>query len=71
MSSENYITRYYGVPAAIGGRVRYTGSGQPQLGTIEAVDGARLRIRLDGQSFVGLYHPTWELEYLDAVAQAA
>ena len=71
MADAAYINRYYGVPAAIGGRVSYTGSGQPQLGTIVSVDGARLRIRLDGQSFVGLYHPTWEIEYLDAEVQAA
>jgi hypothetical protein len=61
----DYINRQYGVPARIGGRVSYTGIGKPQHGTIVSVDGARLRIKLDDKpDFVGLYHPTWELEYL-------
>lgn len=63
----DYINRQYGVPARIGGRVSYTGSGKPQHGTIVSVEGGRLRIKLDDKPhYVGLYHPTWELEYLDA-----
>lgn len=64
MSMEN-IRHYYGVPAQEQGRVSYTGSGQPQPGTIIAADGARLRIQLDGQEFVGIYHPTWEITYIE------
>lgn len=60
-----FLRDYYGVPATQGGRVIYTGSGQPQQGKIVSVEGARLRIKLDGQQYVGLYHPTWELEYLE------
>ena len=63
--STDYIQRQYGVPATIGGRVNFTGSGRSQPGTIVSVEGARLRIQLDGETYVGLYHPTWELEYLD------
>ena len=57
-----------GVPAKIGGRVRYTGSadGKPREGTIIGTRGGYLRIRLDGAKVAGSYHPTWELEYLDA-----
>lgn len=66
--SVEYLSRQYGVPAAIGGRVSYTGSGKPHLGTIISVEGARLRIQLDGQTHVGLYHPTWELEYLEGAS---
>lgn len=64
-----YIRDYYDVPANRGQRVKYTGDctkrGKPKLGTITGADGARLRIRMDGDSFSNLYHPTWELEYLD------
>lgn len=64
----DYIRRYYGVPAVEQGRVRYTGGQTPQDGTIIRADGARLRIQLDGQEFVGVYHPTWELTYLNGEA---
>lgn len=64
----DYISRQYGVPVSIGGRIRYTGDAQPQLGTIVSVEGARLRIKLDGQAHVGLFHPTWEIEYLEGAA---
>lgn len=64
--SFSHMRDQYGVHATQGGRVIYTGSGAPQLGTIVSAEGARLRIRLDDRpDYVGLYHPTWELEYLD------
>ena len=59
-----YICRYYGVPAEVGGRVRYTGGGRNVEGTIVGYRGPYLRIRLDGETHVGSYHPTWELAYL-------
>jgi|JI8StandDraft_1071087.scaffolds.fasta_scaffold248454_3 hypothetical protein len=66
--SLDYIRTAYNVPAKKGGRVRYTGDctklGEPKLGTITGTEGARLRIRMDGDSFSNIYHPTWELEYL-------
>lgn len=64
-ASADYISRQYGVPVTIGGRIRYSGDDQPQDGTIVSVEGARLRIKLDGSDYVGLYHPTWEIEYLE------
>ncbi len=53
-----------GVPAKRGGRVRYTGGKSPQLGTIRSAKNGYLRIQLDGEKYIGSYHPTWELEYL-------
>ncbi|MEV0367544.1 hypothetical protein [Nocardia fusca] len=61
--SMQYVRWYYGVPAKRGGRVRYTGEGEPRLGTITSAD-HRLRIRLDGEKHTRIFHPTWELEYL-------
>ena len=76
--SMEYIRKTYGVQAKRGGRVRYTprkNSGDyastmieakpPRLGTITGADGARLRIRLDGDKRAMPYHPTWGIEYLD------
>lgn len=68
--SIEYIRKTYGVPAKRGGRVRYTGAKEPQLGTIVATDGAYLKIRLDGKKHALPYHPTWELEYLPEGASA-
>lgn len=63
--SMAYIRRQYGVKAEVGGRVIYTGNRMLQLGAVASVEGARLRILLDGQAHAGLYHPTWEVEYLE------
>ncbi len=69
-----YIRNTYGVPAKRGGRVEYCypeGS-EPRAGTIVGSRGAKLRIRLDGNSYVGNYHPTWMLRYaaMDAAKEA-
>lgn len=64
-ASADYIAKQYGVPVTIGGRVRYTGGAEPREGEIVSIEGARLRIKLDGDTHVGLYHPTWEIEYLE------
>jgi len=66
-----WIRKNYGVPAKIGQRVEYTGGDAPQFGTIRGSKGAYLRIRLDGGQRLGLYHPTWELRYLDDAAARA
>ena len=55
----------YGVPAKRGGRVRYTGGPEPQMGMIVAARGHYLRIRLDGEKRAGNYHPMWRIEYLN------
>lgn len=61
-----HICETRGVPARMGGRVRYTGSadGVSRDGTIVGWQGGYLQIRLDGQEHAGNYHPTWKLEYL-------
>lgn len=66
----DYIRQRYGVPAKRGGRVRYTGGRRPRFGTITSASGGHLMIRLDGSKFSEPYHPTWELEYLDADSPA-
>ena len=60
------IRKYHNVPAKRGGRVRYTGhqDGRPRTGTIVGSKHGYIQIRLDGEKFVGNYHPNWELEYL-------
>lgn len=60
----NYIRNYYRVPAKRGGRVRYTGGKSPRTGTIKSARHGYLRIVLDGDKHAGVFHPTWELEYL-------
>jgi hypothetical protein len=69
--SLDYIRKAYGVPAERGGRVEYTGDGSARLGTISGASGSRIRIRLDGETRLGLYHPTWELRYLTPIASLA
>jgi hypothetical protein len=59
-----YIRRYYGVPAVIPGRVRYTWRGE-RFGTIVGTSGAYLMILLDGDRRPSAFHPTWELEYVE------
>ena len=61
-----YIRQTYGVPAKRGARVEYTGEISPTIGTVTGSEGARLRIRMDGEPHTGIYHPTWELRYLPA-----
>ena len=60
MGFEN-IRNVYGVPAKKNGRIEY----KSRPGTIVGTTGAYLRIRLDGESEIKTYHPTWEIEYYD------
>lgn len=62
--SMAYVRKTYSVPAKRGTRVEYAGGREKRLGTILGTDGARLRIRLDGETNSGRYHPTWMLTYL-------
>jgi len=70
--SLEYIRAAYAVPAKKGQWVRYTGVKGPTAkareGVITGAEGAHLRIRLDGDSFSNIYHPTWEIEYLSGAA---
>jgi hypothetical protein len=63
-----YVRSYYGVPAVVGARVRYTGEPgrKPYDGRIVGGYGCYLRVEfeaLPGRSPM-LLHPTWEVEYL-------
>lgn len=60
-----YIAYYYGVPAKVGGRIRYTGNpgGDPVFGTITGTEQARLLVRLDGHNTSVPLHPTWKIQY--------
>ena len=63
--SMRWIRKHYAVPhAKRGARVRYTGCGKNELGTITSARGGQLWIRLDGAKQALPFHPTWELEYL-------
>ena len=57
----DYIKTRYSVPAKEGGRVKFQG----KEGTIVGAREAYLRIQLDGETHIGTYHPTWEMEYLE------
>lgn len=54
-----YINETYGVPAVIGGRIRFG----EKLGTIVGARGPHLQIKIDGETKTGNYHPTWKIEY--------
>lgn len=62
-----HIRSSYGVPARRGGRVIYTGGVEPVEGVILSERGGYLRIRMLGEPArkARLYHPTWEINYLD------
>ncbi|WP_109523649.1 MULTISPECIES: hypothetical protein [Nocardia] len=62
--SFKWICETYNVPAEKNGRVRFTGRGYPQLGTIVSAPDASLRVLFDGQSRPVHVHPTYRLEYL-------
>ena len=68
--SMEYIRAHYGVPAKRGARIRYTGTGEPQDGTIVGSDGPYIVVRLDGETRTGKMHPEWKVEYLDAQTDA-
>jgi hypothetical protein len=55
------------VPAEKGGRIRFKGK---YMGTITGERGCYLRITLDGDKNSGIYHPTWEIEYLPITESA-
>lgn len=67
--SMEFIRKSYRVPAEVGGRVEYTGGGEPKRGTITGTCGPHLMIRMDGDKASLNYHPTWELRYLQDGAE--
>lgn len=65
--SMKYIRQAYGVPAKRGGRVKYIPYGIDYLlqeGVIVGSRGHCLRIRMDDTKRVGIYHPTFGIEYI-------
>lgn len=56
-----YIRDQYGVPAKKGRRVKFKG----KPGIIVGSHGPYLRIKLDEEKKSAVYHPTWEMEYVD------
>ena len=68
--SLEYIRTYYGVPAKRLSRVEYTGDkDNPRRGTITGARGARLLIRFDDDKRTYVFHPTWEIRYLQEPRQ--
>jgi len=61
--SMEYIRKTYKVPAKRGGRIKYTGSNKPMLGTITSATNY-LRVRMDSEKRRFVLHPTWKVEYL-------
>jgi transcriptional regulator with XRE-family HTH domain len=59
----DWIIKSYNVPAKVGGRVNFKG----KPGTILGTQDQYIIIQLDGEKTKGLYHPTWEIEYLEAM----
>lgn len=55
--------KWYGVPAKRGMRVRYTGDGKNEFGTIKSACDCRLNIQMDGLKHTMPFHPTWMIEY--------
>lgn len=70
--SMAWIRKNYSVPAKRGGRVEYTGEWEDKskstLGTIRSAFGGRLRIQMNGEKHTSIFHPTWELTYLESGA---
>ena len=54
-----YIQSKYNVPAEINGRIKF----KSRLGTIVGAKNGYLQIRLDGETEVNYYHPTWKIKY--------
>jgi hypothetical protein len=58
-----YIRDTYGVPANVGQRIRFTGTGGSQEGEIVGGTSAHLMVTFAGGGG-GVLHPTWGVEYL-------
>lgn len=64
MNDMDWVRKAYDVPAKRGMRVKYTGEGRDELGTIKSASNGRLNIQLDGVKHTMPFHPRWKLEYL-------
>lgn len=66
--SAAYVREHYRVPAKRGARIRFSGlDNTPRNGTIVAFKGQYLRVRFDDSNVILTLHPTWKVEYLEAV----
>lgn len=61
-----YVSKRYGVPAEMGGRVQYLSVPMNGYlyGTIVGTEGAYLKVKMDIDSSIRLFHPTFNLTYL-------
>nr|ELR5112655.1 hypothetical protein [Providencia stuartii] len=59
----DYINETYGLNIKKGDRVRYTFGNGSREGTIVGTHAGKLKIKMDGDDYADIYHPTWELEY--------
>lgn len=64
MNDMAWVRNAYDVPAKRGMRVKYTGEGRDELGTIRSASNGRLNIQLDSVKHTMPFHPTWKLEYI-------
>ena len=61
--SVGYLREFYGVPARIGGRVRFLYQGR--TAQIQSCT-HHLNVRFEDNGQEAALHPTWEVQYLDA-----
>ena len=62
LEAFDYVRERYKVPARVGALVLYKG----RPGVIVGARGCYIRVRLDGETYVGNYHPTWEMVYVNS-----
>jgi hypothetical protein len=61
----DYINATYRTKYRIDSRVIYTGDGYAKIGTVVGARSAYLRVQMDGEKSIGLYHPTWEMKAVE------
>lgn len=66
MKSIDYIRQHYGVPAEIGGKIKFEGT----PGVITGTTDHYLVAQLDGEDYPATLHPTWHVTYDAAPGEA-
>lgn len=59
--SMDWIRRNYGVPAKVGGKVKFHGMDA----VITSARGHYLRLKMEGAKRSVIVHPVWSMEYID------
>lgn len=59
-----YFRRQYGVPARRGARVRFNG----RIGKVVGTRGPYLLLKFDDEKRTKIFHPTWDVEWLERSA---